>query len=186
MLPGRGRLLREPPAPASRPPLNAGARLRGGRQAGQSLMCQTVAQHKAWLSERLPVVDARLGVRLCNPSAWLGDADWPDGEFSAGDLPMIRVLHSLSGPALLAGYPNRPAYVASAGAEPAFRGTFASQPARAQSVAPDLPFRNGTLAALPRCAMNAYGNDPPAFTGVDAKGIEWLPRVRVSCSSSVA
>ena len=44
---------------------------------------------KPWSKERLPLVEGRIRVRLEQLSARLGDADWLDGAFSAGDLLMV-------------------------------------------------------------------------------------------------
>ena len=41
---------------------------------------------KPWSKERLPLVQDRIRVRLGELSARLGNADWLDGAFSAGDL----------------------------------------------------------------------------------------------------
>src|SRR6202789_3911703 len=41
---------------------------------------------KPWSEQRLPVVKDRIRDRLGELSRRLGDADWLDGEFSAGDL----------------------------------------------------------------------------------------------------
>src|ERR1700760_2472966 len=47
---------------------------------------------KPWSKERLPLVEDRVRVRLKQLSARLGEADWLDGAFSAGDLMMVSVL----------------------------------------------------------------------------------------------
>jgi glutathione S-transferase len=47
---------------------------------------------KSWNKERLPLVEDRVRSRLKQLSARLGDADWLDGAFSAGDLIMVSVL----------------------------------------------------------------------------------------------
>lgn len=64
--------------------------------------------------------------RLRRLSARLGDADWLDGPFSAGDLLMIEVLLRLEG-ALLEEFPNLCAYVRRGKARPAFERAFAAQ-----------------------------------------------------------
>ena len=46
---------------------------------------------KPWAKERLPLVMDRLRERLKQLSARLGDAEWLDGAFSAGDLMMVSV-----------------------------------------------------------------------------------------------
>jgi glutathione S-transferase len=47
---------------------------------------------KPWSRERLPLVEDRVRYRLHQLSDRLGDADWLDGAFSAGDLMMVSVL----------------------------------------------------------------------------------------------
>src|SRR5689334_8770455 len=46
---------------------------------------------KAWYPERLPMLDDRVRVTLGQLSSRLGNADWLDGAFSAGDLMMVTV-----------------------------------------------------------------------------------------------
>src|SRR3569832_1588035 len=46
---------------------------------------------KPWYEERLPLVEDRVRSRLNQLSARLGDTDWLDGAFSAGDLMMVAV-----------------------------------------------------------------------------------------------
>src|ERR1700761_2697155 len=47
---------------------------------------------RPWSKERLPLVADRIRARLKQLSARLGNADWLDGAFSAGDLMMVSVL----------------------------------------------------------------------------------------------
>ncbi|MFT3666047.1 glutathione S-transferase family protein [Piscinibacter sp.] len=82
-----------------------------------------------WHAQRLPLVEARIRVRLAELSARLGDADWLDAAFSAGDLLMVQVLRRLGSSGLLAEHPNLAAYVARGEARPAFRRAFAAQKA---------------------------------------------------------
>jgi glutathione S-transferase len=82
---------------------------------------------KAWHEARLPAVENRIRDRLADLSNRLGDADWLDGEFSAGDLLMVEVLRRLSGSGMLNEYPNLAAYVARGEARPAFRRAFDAQ-----------------------------------------------------------
>jgi len=84
-------------------------------------------QDKPWHAERLPVLEARIHVRLGELSARLGDAPWLDGAFSAGDLLMVTVLRRLNGSGLLEAYPTLLAYVARAEARPAYRRAFDDQ-----------------------------------------------------------
>jgi glutathione S-transferase len=82
---------------------------------------------KPWSKERLPLVEGRIRVRLEQLSARLGDADWLDGAFSAGDLLMVSVLLRLKSSGILDEYPNLAAYVARAEARPAYRRAFEAQ-----------------------------------------------------------
>jgi glutathione S-transferase len=82
---------------------------------------------KPWAKERLPLVQDRVRERLNQLSARLGDADWLDGAFSAGDLMMVSVLLRLRPSGLLDEYPNLAAYVARGEARPAYKRAFAAQ-----------------------------------------------------------
>jgi glutathione S-transferase len=82
---------------------------------------------KTWYEARLPILEDRVHARLGDLSSRLGDADWLDDAFSAGDLLMVTVLRRLSGSGLLEKYPNLEAYVARGEARPAFKRAFAAQ-----------------------------------------------------------
>ena len=82
---------------------------------------------KPWSEQRLPLVKDRVRERLKQLSARLGDAQWIEGAFSAGDLMMVSVLLRLRAPGLLDEYPNLAAYVARGEARPAYRRAFAAQ-----------------------------------------------------------
>jgi glutathione S-transferase len=80
-----------------------------------------------WADERLEMVDDRIRVRLGELSARLGDAEWLDGDFSAGDVMMVTVLRRLHGSGLLEEYPNLAAYVARGESRPAYKRAFDAQ-----------------------------------------------------------
>jgi glutathione S-transferase len=82
---------------------------------------------KPWSKQRLPLVEDRVHGRLKQLAARLGDADWLEGAFSAGDLMMVHVLQRLKPSGLLSGYPNLSGYVARAEARPAYRRAFDAQ-----------------------------------------------------------
>jgi glutathione S-transferase len=82
---------------------------------------------KPWYEERLPLVRDRIRERLGQLSPRLGDAEWLDGAFSAGDLMMVSVLIRLKRSGLVDEYPNLAAYVARAEARPAYQRAFAAQ-----------------------------------------------------------
>ena len=80
-----------------------------------------------WFAARQPALEQEVRLRLTDLSQRLGDADWLDGPFSAGDLMMVTVLRRPAGADLLGDYPNLAAYVARAEARPAFQRAFAAQ-----------------------------------------------------------
>ena len=82
---------------------------------------------KPWSKERLPLVADRVRNRLGQLSARLGDADWLDGAFSAGDLMMVSVLLRVRPSGILDEFPNLAAYVARGEARPAYKRAFAAQ-----------------------------------------------------------
>jgi glutathione S-transferase len=82
---------------------------------------------KPWSKERLPLVEDRVRNRLKQLSDYLGNADWLDGGFSAGDLMMVHALQRLMPSGLLQEYPDLSAYVARGEARPAYKRAFAAQ-----------------------------------------------------------
>ncbi|WP_426958558.1 glutathione S-transferase family protein [Muricoccus radiodurans] len=86
-----------------------------------------VERDRSWFEARLPLLDERVDARLGDLSRRLGDADWLDSAFSAGDLLMVTVLRRLGTSGLLDRYPNLTAYVARGQARPAFQRAFAAQ-----------------------------------------------------------
>jgi len=82
---------------------------------------------KAWYEQRLLVAEDRIRERLGELSSRLGDADWLDDAFSAGDLLMVTVLRRLNGSGVLEKYPNLSAYVARGEARAAFKRAFDAQ-----------------------------------------------------------
>ena len=80
-----------------------------------------------WAAARLPLVKDRVRVRLRDLSAHLGDADWLDGAFSAGDLMMVHALLRLRPSGFLDEFPNLSAFVARGEARPAYRRAFDAQ-----------------------------------------------------------
>jgi glutathione S-transferase len=84
---------------------------------------------RPWNAERLPLVMDRVRVRLQQLAARLGEADWLDGAFSAGDLMMVHVLQRLKPSGLLGEFAALAAYVERAEARPAYKRAFAAQAA---------------------------------------------------------
>ena len=84
---------------------------------------------KPWAAERLPLVVERIRARLDQLSARLGDAEWLDGAFSAGDLMMVSVLLRLRPSGILNGQPTLAAYVARGEKRPAYKRAYDAQAA---------------------------------------------------------
>jgi glutathione S-transferase len=82
---------------------------------------------KPWHAQRLPLIQARIRDRLRPLSDRLGDVDWLEGDFSAGDLMMAGVLRRLKRSGMLDEYPKIAAYVARAETRPAFQRAFEAQ-----------------------------------------------------------
>jgi len=80
-----------------------------------------------WYEQRLRVLEDSIRTRLGDLSSHLGDADWLEGEFSAGDLLMVTVLRRLNGSGILEERPNLSAYVARGEARPAYKRAFDAQ-----------------------------------------------------------
>ena len=90
-------------------------------------IARIVEGEKPWQAERKPMLEDRVRTRLRELAAWLGERDWLEGEFTAGDLMMVTVLRRLQGSDLLGEQPGLAAYVARGQARPAFSRAFASQ-----------------------------------------------------------
>jgi glutathione S-transferase len=90
-------------------------------------MAMLVERDKAWYEQRQPMLEERVHGRLGELSSRLGDADWLDDAFSAGDLLMVTVLRRLNGSGMLEKYPNLSAYVARGEARPAYKRAFDAQ-----------------------------------------------------------
>ena len=82
---------------------------------------------KPWHVQRLPLVEDRVRGRLNQLSVRLGDSDWLDGAFSAGDLLMASVLLRLKSSGILDNFPNLAAYLVRGEARPAYKRAFAAQ-----------------------------------------------------------
>ena len=90
-------------------------------------MAAIVERDKDWYEARLPMLDERVRARLSELSSRLGQAEWLDGAFSAGDLMMVTVLRRAESTGLLDAHPNLCAYIARAEARPAYQRAFAAQ-----------------------------------------------------------
>lgn len=97
-------------------------------------MAMIVERNEAWYAQRAAMLDTRVRQRLGELSRRLGDADWLDGAFSAGDLLMVAVLLRLQGSGLVEEHPNLAAFVARGQARPAYQRAFDAQLAVFQQV----------------------------------------------------
>lgn len=90
-------------------------------------MARILERERTWYDERLPILDNRIRQRLADLSECLGEEQWLEGPFSAGDLMVIDVLRRLRSSGLLDEFPIVAAYVARGEARPAFRHAFDAQ-----------------------------------------------------------
>jgi glutathione S-transferase len=90
-------------------------------------LVRILERDEPWYEQRLRVLEDSIRNRLSDLSRHLGDADWLDGAFSAGDLLMVTVLRRLHGSGMLEESPNLAAYVARGEARPAFKRAFDAQ-----------------------------------------------------------
>ncbi|MGY6707213.1 MAG: glutathione S-transferase family protein [Rhizobiaceae bacterium] len=80
-----------------------------------------------WARLRRPEVEASVRNRLADLSAWLGDRDYLEDRFTAGDLMMASVLRILRHTDIVDQTPNLAAYRARCEARPAFQKALADQ-----------------------------------------------------------
>ena len=92
---------------------------------------------EAWTAERRPQVIEMIEKRLDRLSAWLGDKEWLEDEFTAGDLLMADVLRIVEREeGLLERRPNLLGFMERAKARPAFQRAMAAQLADFEERAP--------------------------------------------------
>ena len=90
-------------------------------------LVRILEHEQPWYEQRLRVLEDSIRKRLRELSGHLGEADWLDGAFSAGDLLMVTVLRRLQGSELLEVHPNLAAYIARAEVRPAYKRAFDAQ-----------------------------------------------------------
>ncbi len=90
-------------------------------------LVRILEHEQPWYEQRLRALEDSIRKRLRELSGHLGEADWLDGAFSAGDLLMVTVLRRLQGSELLEAHPNLAAYIARAEARPAYKRAFDAQ-----------------------------------------------------------
>jgi glutathione S-transferase len=103
-------------------------------EAGMAFLFE---RDKEWFAARQPMLMERLRNRLDQLAAHLGEDEWLDGDFSAGDLLMVTVLRILEDDGLVDDYANLAAYVSRGTTRPAFRKALADQMAGFTGEAPD-------------------------------------------------
>ncbi len=82
---------------------------------------------QAWATEARPTVEDMVRKRLKRVADHLGDREWLEEGFTAGDLMMVTVLRILRNTDLVAEQPNLAAYQARGEARPAFQRALAAQ-----------------------------------------------------------
>jgi glutathione S-transferase len=90
-------------------------------------MARLLERDKPWFEQRQPMLEERARKTLAALASRLGDGEWLEGTFTAGDLMMIGVLFRSKVTGILDQYPNLSAYVARGEARPAFQRAFAAQ-----------------------------------------------------------
>ncbi|MGD9509865.1 MAG: glutathione S-transferase family protein [Geminicoccaceae bacterium] len=93
---------------------------------------------EAWIEERRPQLEKQVDQRLRQLATWLGERDYLEGRFTAGDLMMTSVLRELGGTGLLARHPTVDALRERCESRPAFKRAMEAQLA---------PFRENAPAA---------------------------------------
>lgn len=82
---------------------------------------------EAWTKERRPQVLEQANKRLGQLSTWLGEREWLEDQFTAGDLMMVAVLRIFEGQPTLDPYPSLARYVERGVARPAFQRALEAQ-----------------------------------------------------------
>jgi len=90
-------------------------------------MSMLIEGKESYAQQRHGMLDERIRKRLAELSRHLGDAEWLDGAFSAGDLLMVSVLRRALSFGLIDEQPTIAAYVARGEARPAYQRAFAAQ-----------------------------------------------------------
>src|SRR5829696_2227861 len=80
-----------------------------------------------WAKARRPGAEQKVRDRLARLSAWLGERDYLEDRFTAGDLMMTTMLRILRHTDLVAEHPNLAGYQARCEARPAFERALQAQ-----------------------------------------------------------
>ncbi|MBC9035018.1 glutathione S-transferase family protein [Sphingomonas sp. JC676] len=89
-----------------------------------------------WAKAQRPKVEEMVRKRLGQLAEALGDKEWLEDRFTAGDLMMVTVLRNLRQTDILADYPNLAAYKARGEARPAFGRALDAQMSAFEDLAP--------------------------------------------------
>ncbi len=92
---------------------------------------------EAWTEERRPQAEAMLAKRLTSLATWLGDNNYLEDRFTAGDLMMTTVLRDLREYEILSRFPTLQAYRKRCEARPAFARALDAQSADYRKNAPE-------------------------------------------------
>ena len=104
--------------------------------ASDILACDAFEADKPWAKDRRAPVEQTMHGRLSDLARALGDRDWLDGSFTAGDLIMVSVLRQLRHTDLVAEHANLAASQARGEARPAFVKALADHMAAFDDVPP--------------------------------------------------
>lgn len=88
---------------------------------------------RPWFAERQEMLEGRVRGVLGRLSDRLGQGEWLEARFSAGDLLMVSVLRRLGGTGIVEDWPNLAGYVARGEARPAFQRALAAQRTEAEA-----------------------------------------------------
>jgi glutathione S-transferase len=86
-----------------------------------------------WAKAGRPVIEERVRARLGQLSAWLGDREWLEDRFTAGDLMMSTVLEILRRTSMVSEHANLAAYLSRCQARPGYKAALAAQIAAFES-----------------------------------------------------
>lgn len=94
---------------------------------GELAVVDVFEKDAEWTKLRRPGLVETIRKRLGDLTQWIGDKDYLEGEFTAGDLLMATVLRNLRQTDLVAEQPALAAYLARCEARPAFQRALAAQ-----------------------------------------------------------
>jgi glutathione S-transferase len=80
--------------------------------------------NQEWAKARRPVIEHMVKRRLCDLATWLGDREYLEGRFTAGDLMMATVLQILRHTNLVGDEPKLKSYLTRCESRPAFQRAY--------------------------------------------------------------